>query len=80
MALVILLDDAVSTAGEQVLTTGEAAAARSALGIDPGSFTLRLIGKDGSIKFSSDSATSMTEIYSLIDGMPMRQREKTDRQ
>ena len=79
MVLVTLLDDAVSTAEDRKLTIEEAATARAALGIRPGSFALRLIGKDGSIKFSSETATSMTEIYSLIDTMPMRQREKTDR-
>jgi hypothetical protein len=52
--------------------------ARAALGIRPGSFALRLIGKDGSVKFSGEAATSMTEIYDLIDTMPMRQREKPD--
>ena len=78
MVLVTLLDDAVSTAEDRKLTIEEAATARAALGIRPGSFALRLIGKDGSVKLSSETATSMTEIYSLIDTMPMRQREKTD--
>jgi NADH dehydrogenase [ubiquinone] 1 alpha subcomplex assembly factor 1 len=78
MVLVTLLDDAVSTAEDRKLTIEEAATVRAALGIRPGSFALRLIGKDGSIKLSSETATSMTEIYSLVDTMPMRQREKTD--
>lgn len=79
MALVTLLDDAVSTAEDRKLTIEEAATALAALGIRPGSFALRLIGKDGSVKLSSETATSMTDVYSLIDTMPMRQREKTDR-
>ncbi len=79
MVLVTLLDNAVSTAGDRELTTEEAATARAALGIRPGSFALRLIGKDGSVKLSGETATSMTEIYALIDTMPMRQREKPDR-
>ena len=79
MALVTLLDNAVSTADDRKLTTEEAATAREALGIRPGLFALRLIGKDGSVKLSGETATSMTEIYFLIDTMPMRQREKTDR-
>ncbi|NCF73123.1 MAG: DUF4174 domain-containing protein [Gammaproteobacteria bacterium] len=80
MVLVTLLDNGVSTAGDRVLTTAEAAAAREALGIRSGSFALRLIGKDGLVKLSNPTATSMTEIYSLIDSMPMRQKEMTDRQ
>ena len=78
MALVTLLDDAVSTAEDRELTTEEATKARAALALQPGSFALRLIGKDGSIKLSGESATPMTEIYALIDTMPMRQREMLD--
>ena len=76
MALVILLGDGISTAGDRALTPEESAAARAALGIRPESFALRLIGKDGSIKQSSDNATPMSEIYALIDTMPMRQSER----
>lgn len=79
MVLVTLLDNAVSTAGSRELTNAEVAAARKALGIRPGSFALKLIGKDGSVKLSSDKATSMVEIYALIDTMPMRQRERSNR-
>ena len=57
----------------------EAMKARAALGIQPGSFALRLIGKDGAIKLSAETATPMMEIYALIDSMPMRQREKAER-
>lgn len=76
MTLVTLLDNTVSTADDRELTTEEVSTAREALGIRPGSFALRLIGKDGSVKLSGESVTSMTEIYALIDAMPMRQREK----
>jgi monofunctional biosynthetic peptidoglycan transglycosylase len=41
--------------------------------------TGRLIGKDGSVKLSTESIVSMTEIFALIDTMPMRQREMSDR-
>lgn len=80
MILVTLLDDNVSMAGGRELTNTEVAATRKALRIDPGSFALRLIGKDGSIKLSGDSATPMTDIYDLIDTMPMRQKERSDRE
>jgi len=75
MVLVTLLDDADAMAGDRKLTRAEVAATRTTLGIRPGSFALQLIGKDGSVKLSARSATSMTEIYALIDSMPMRQRE-----
>ena len=75
MVLVTLLDTGTSTAGDRKLTAAEAAATRAALEIQSGLFALRLIGKDGSVKLSAESATAMTEIYALIDTMPMRRRE-----
>ena len=79
MALVTLLDNAVSSAGDRQLTTSEASAARASLGIQPGASALKLIGKDGSIKLSGASVTPMTEIYALIDTMPMRPQEMHSR-
>ena len=78
MILVTLLDDAVSMADGRELTDVDVAAARKALRIDPGSFALRLIGKDGSAKLSGDAATPMADVYALIDRMPMRRREQSD--
>ena len=77
MVLVTLLDSGTFAAGNRKLTAAEAAESRAALGIQSGSFALRLIGKDGSVKLSSESATPMTEIHALIDTMPMRRREKS---
>lgn len=79
MVLMTLLDAGTSMAGGQKLTAAEAAATRAALGIPAGSFALRLIGKDGSIKLSAECSTSINEIYTLIDTMPMRQIEQSDR-
>lgn len=75
LVLVTLLDNADSMGDRRKLTNAEVAAARAALAIRPGSFALRLIGKDGSVKLTAKSATSMKEIYALIDSMPMRQIE-----
>jgi hypothetical protein len=75
MLLVVLVDDGISTAGGRELTNAEISRARDALRIRPGRFGLRLIGKDGTVKLSRDSATPMSEIYALIDTMPMRRRE-----
>ena len=79
MVLVILLDDGKSAAGKRLLTEVEAAAARAALGIQTGSFALRMLGKDGSVKLSLESPAAMAEIYALIDTMPMRQGEMAER-
>ena len=75
MILVTLLDNTDSMADGCKLTNAEVAAARADLGIRPGSFMLKLIGKDGSVKLTASSTTSMKEIYALIDSMPMRQNE-----
>lgn len=79
MVLVTLLDNGASVAGERQLTAAEAAAARDTLGIQAGSFALRLVGKDGSVKLSKASPAAMAEIYALIDTMPMRQSEMAER-
>ena len=79
LVLVTLLDDRGSTAGDMELTDQETVETRAALRIEPGSFALRLIGKDGSVKLSRDTATAMSDIYALIDTMPMRKRETRDR-
>ena len=79
MLLVTLLNCGTSMAADRELTPADVSAARDALGIQSGPFALRLIGKDGSIKLSSESATSIQEIFALIDTMPMRQREKSAR-
>jgi hypothetical protein len=79
MVLVTLLDNAVSTAEGRELTTGAVNTAHATLCIRSASFAVKQIGKDGSVKLSEETATPMTEIYSLIDTMPMRQREKLER-
>ena len=41
----------------------------------PEDFLFVLIGKDGSVKYRSEEPVSTTKLFSLIDAMPMRQRE-----
>ena len=38
-------------------------------------FTFYLRGKDGGIKYVSEQAVSLKDLYSIIDAMPMRRRE-----
>ena len=78
MKLVTLLDNGVSTAADRVLTSEETESVRDALGFSPGIFSAVLIGKDGQVKLSKESAIAMHEIYALIDTMPMRRREKIE--
>ncbi len=43
--------------------------------IEPGDFRLLLIGKDGTLKLSSEAPVSTARLFDLIDSMPMRQWE-----
>jgi hypothetical protein len=43
--------------------------------IDQKKFTLILIGKDGQAKFRSEKPTTLKQLYSIIDVMPMRRSE-----
>ncbi|MFT5484834.1 MAG: NADH dehydrogenase [ubiquinone] 1 alpha subcomplex assembly factor 1 [Halieaceae bacterium] len=79
MILVILLDAPESGLRDRRLTFEEIDATRTTLGIRPGEFAIRLIGKDGSVKLATESPTPMNDIYALIDSMPMRASEKQNR-
>ena len=42
-------------------------------------FTVVLVGKDGGEKLRRESAVDLDEVFSVIDSMPMRQREIRER-
>ena len=75
LLLVVLLEDAQSTAGGRPLTSSEAEQLRAEVGIPVTSFALRLVGKDVGVKLARGKPVPMEEIYALIDTMPMRQSE-----
>lgn len=75
LLLIELIEDGSSSVAGDVLSAEDAAALRKALGIRSGTFGVRLIGKDGSVKLEGARDISIVDIYSLIDMMPMRQRE-----
>ena len=41
-------------------------------------FTLYLIGLDGGVKMEKEGVVTLTSIFTLIDGMPMRRAEMQD--
>lgn len=51
------------------------AALRERYELAPGEFAVLLVGKDGGAKNRFEQPVAPEEIYSLIDAMPMRQRE-----
>ena len=79
LVLVTLVDAGTSSADERPLTAEEADGVRERLDIRQGSFTVLLIGKDGTKKLASNEPVAMAEIYALIDSMPMRRREMEER-
>lgn len=40
-----------------------------------GVFSVRLVGKDGGVKFTSTRPVTTRELFAIIDAMPMRQAE-----
>lgn len=79
MVLVTLVEDGVAAAGGRTLTSEDIDRTRAALDIRTGDFAVRLVGKDGTVKLATETATPMAEIYALIDTMPMRRREQDER-
>ena len=70
----------------RVLATGEVSVDNNPLGSAAGDFYRRfgvaddrfravLVGKDGSVKLESGEAVATTELFALIDSMPMRRQE-----
>jgi hypothetical protein len=64
-----------SRSGETILSFDSALRLREKLSVQPGRFQVLLIGKDGTIKLRSGQPVSISELFSLIDAMPMRQEE-----
>jgi hypothetical protein len=77
--------DLVEVAGDQVRINGEPVAQPTArelrriYDVAPRVLAVRLVGKDGTVKLARTGAVPISEVYDLIDGMPMRQREMRDR-
>ncbi|WP_438754126.1 DUF4174 domain-containing protein [Pararhizobium sp. O133] len=51
-------------------------AIRADLDITDGFFALKLVGKDGTIRFSSNDVVTPNEIFALIDQIPVRKKER----
>jgi hypothetical protein len=52
---------------------------RSQFGIESDNFAVILIGKDGTVKLRKSEYVPLSEIFNLIDAMPMRQKEMQQR-
>jgi hypothetical protein len=61
------------------LNKEQARSLRKRFSIKMGQCKLILIGKDGEVKFQEELPVDLTDIFSIIDAMPMRQREIRER-
>ena len=70
-----VLSNGQSRLGERSLSRSYAERLRARVGSCADTFCVVLIGKDGGIKARYQDVPDMEEVFSLIDGMPMRRRE-----
>jgi len=73
-----LISAGQSRVGENVLTRQAAENMRRRFQVTPDEFRVVLIGKDGTVKLS-ERTVRLSEIFALIDSMPMRQREMREK-
>jgi hypothetical protein len=67
-----LFSDGESRIGAKSLQPGSVAELQQRLRISPQEFQAVLIGKDGGVKTRYKQAPALSEVFDLIDGMPMR--------
>ena len=74
-----ILEKGESRLGNFPLKKDSADLLRKQFGIRPGQFCTILIGKDGEEKRRWESRVGLGVIFSVVDAMPMRQREMNER-
>jgi hypothetical protein len=75
MIIAVLLAEGQSRLNNNNISAQDAALIRKRYEIEPSQFAVLLIGKDGGEKYRLFAVPELNEIFSLIDGMPMRQDE-----
>jgi hypothetical protein len=73
-----LLNDDQSRVGETVLNRPEVQPLRGRFRVTADEFRVVLIGKDGTVKLN-EPAVQLSDIFALIDSMPMRQQEMQEK-
>lgn len=74
-----ILERGKSRLGDSPIDDASSALLRDRLSARTGHFTVVLVGKDGGEKLRQSDEVELEEIFSLIDSMPMRQRERSQR-
>lgn len=75
MVVGLLVADGTSTIDGQVIDANQSQRLTDQYVIGENDFTVLLIGKDGGEKLRVNEVPDLRQIYSVIDGMPMRSRE-----
>ena len=70
-----IFENGESRWGDTVLSERVAPRMRRQLDVEAGEFSIILIGKDGGEKFRRQVPVGVSEIFNMIDAMPMRQQE-----
>ena len=74
-----ILENGESRSGNSPLKKDSADFLREQFGIPPGQFCILLVGKDGEEKRRWESRVGLGVIFSVVDAMPMRQREMKEK-
>ena len=75
----VVLTVGSSTIDDNVISKHRAQALRHRFGTDVNQFSAILVGKDGTEKLRVLEPPDLDQLFALIDGMPMRQNEMTQR-
>ena len=75
LRLIVLFEQGPGRIDGSPLSEKSVKEVKTRFGISMETFSVLLIGKDGGVKLRSSEPVSAERFYSLIDAMPMRQRE-----
>lgn len=75
MVIFSVLEQGPSQMDTTVIDRQSADSIRERFAVPPNDFRLILIGKDGGIKLKREDQVDLTEVFELIDSMPMRRNE-----
>jgi len=74
-----VLEQGSSAMDSQEISPQGAISLRRRFGVNQGTFTVVLVGKDGGVKLQRPGPVRLSDIFGLIDSMPMRQRERREK-
>jgi len=75
MNIIVILGTGQSTQYGQPLLPEQAVQLRNRFGLSSSEFAVLLIGKDGREEYRAQSAPELSQIFALVDSMPMRIEE-----